>query len=36
MRFFEITDASFQWTWERRAGDGWELAWAISYERVPP
>ena len=34
MRFFEITDTSFEWTWERRAGDGWELAWAISYERL--
>ena len=22
MRFFEVTDTSFQWTWERRAGDG--------------
>ena len=34
MRFFEIADTSFQWTWERRAGEGWELAWAISYVRT--
>ena len=34
MRFFEITDEAFQWSWERKAGDGWELAWAISYERA--
>ena len=34
MRFFEIAADSFKWTWERRAGDGWELAWAISYERT--
>jgi hypothetical protein len=36
MRFFDIADDSFRWTWERRAGDGWELAWAISYERLRP
>ena len=34
MRFFEITHASFRWTWERRAGEGWELAWAIEYSRA--
>ena len=34
MRFFEIAADSFKWTWERRAGDGWELAWAIDYARA--
>jgi hypothetical protein len=34
MRFFDIAPDSFKWTWERRAGDGWELAWAIDYERI--
>ena len=33
MRFFDIADASFNWTWERRADDDWELLWAIAYER---
>src|SRR3954462_15362511 len=34
MRFFEITHASFEWTWEPRAGDVGELAGALWYERV--
>jgi len=34
MRFFEITADAFKWTWERRAGDAWELSWAIDYERA--
>ena len=34
MRFFDITPDAFSWTWERRAGDVWELAWAIAYTRL--
>jgi hypothetical protein len=34
MRFFDIADDSFRWSWERRAEDSWALLWAIDYERV--
>lgn len=34
MRFAEIAESSFSWTWERLAGEQWELAWAIAYERL--
>jgi hypothetical protein len=34
MRFFDIADDSFRWSWERRAEDSWELLSAIDYERV--
>ena len=33
MRFFDIAERSFSWSWERRAGEEWELLWAIAYER---
>jgi hypothetical protein len=38
MRFFDIEDDAFEWTWER-SEDGratWTLLWQIHYERIAP
>jgi Protein of unknown function (DUF1579) len=36
MRFFDIADDSFSWTWERSedAAASWELLWQTRYERL--
>jgi hypothetical protein len=36
MVFYDITDDSFQWDWERSTDNGksWELQWKIAYQRV--
>ena len=34
MVFRDITPDSFTWDWEKRVGDGWELAWRLIYARA--
>ena len=36
MRFYNITEDSFDWDWESSTDDGesWQLAWRINYQRV--
>jgi hypothetical protein len=36
MRFFDIRDDAFEWTWERSedGGASWTLMWHIDYERT--
>lgn len=36
MVFYDITENSFTWDWERSADNGknWELQWKIAYQRV--
>jgi hypothetical protein len=34
MRFENIERHSFDWSWARRNGDGWETLWEIAYARA--
>ena len=34
MRFENIAPGSFDWSWSRRNGDGWETLWRIGYARA--